>query len=289
VWVSRANHPSSARVLTRRLVYACQKKTEDSKHCHMFLWDDDAKPREERAFLYNKGTEPGRNFTASDPPRRDALDRTAPSGTKRKLPTDDGLKDEYDLGGSDQSFEDALQEAAIGVETPKRAKRIDSYMTPMKRNGQLEGLPTPKTDTRTFQETFSARISAARAPEDTPSKLTGPNSGTIRAIPFSANATPSSSPDADGGLSKELFAMLQERNVRLDDEVQSSLKQLLGKHSLRMQGVTRGRDVSRLTVKAKDAKIAELEHRVATLEAELAVERALVENLKWQAETGCDT
>jgi hypothetical protein len=72
----------------------------------------------------------------------------------------------------------------------------------------------------------------------------------------------------------------------LDTETHVALKQILGKHSLRYQGVIRGRDVARLAIKAKEAKITELQHHVTTLEAELEAERALVQNLQWKAETG---
>jgi hypothetical protein len=39
-----------------------------------------------------------------------------------------------------------------------------------------------------------------------------------------------------------------------------------------------------LALKAKDAKIAELQHRIDTLEAELETERAIVKHLRWEKE-----
>lgn len=53
-----------------------------------------------------------------------------------------------------------------------------------------------------------------------------------------------------------------------------------------MQGIAKGRDVIRLQIKAKDARIAEQQHRIATLEAELEAERALVQHLRWERQNG---
>jgi hypothetical protein len=44
------------------------------------------------------------------------------------------------------------------------------------------------------------------------------------------------------------------------------------------------REISRLALKAKDAKIAELQHRIETLQAELETERAIVKHLRWENE-----
>ena len=44
------------------------------------------------------------------------------------------------------------------------------------------------------------------------------------------------------------------------------------------------RDISRLALKAKDARSIELARRIDTLEAELETERAIVRHLRWQTE-----
>lgn len=41
----------------------------------------------------------------------------------------------------------------------------------------------------------------------------------------------------------------------------------------------------RATVKAKDARIAELTYRIGTLEAELEAEKAMVKHLEWEAQS----
>ena len=46
------------------------------------------------------------------------------------------------------------------------------------------------------------------------------------------------------------------------------------------------RDISRLAIKAKDAKIAEMQMKIDRLEAELETERAVVRHLRWEKEVG---
>ena len=45
-----------------------------------------------------------------------------------------------------------------------------------------------------------------------------------------------------------------------------------------------GREISQLALKARDAKIEELKCRIATLEAELETQRAVVKHLMWENE-----
>lgn len=42
------------------------------------------------------------------------------------------------------------------------------------------------------------------------------------------------------------------------------------------------REITRLALQARDAKISELQHRVNTLEAELETEKAIVKHLRWE-------
>lgn len=277
-----------------RWFYTCQKQKDDPTCCKLFLWDDDAKPREERALLSNNRTEPGRAVeTPSKPQRHTPPPPYTPSqpttGTKRKQSSDED--DEYGSRSND-SFQDALAQAARAEEAPRASKmaRIDPNTTPARRklpwveDGQT--LPTPRTDSRTLgAPTLGDSLL-------TPSKTSSRTGTSFSSNLFSPNVTPTParfrdalSGDGDG-LAKEVFDLLQERRVNLDADTQAVLKQVLGKHSLRYQGVVRGRDVARLAIKAKEAKITELQHHITTLEAELEVERGLVQNLQWKAETG---
>ena len=83
-------------------------------------------------------------------------------------------------------------------------------------------------------------------------------------------------------LVRDVFSLLQEGSVRLASDTEDNLKNLLSKHAKTAEGLRRGRDVIRTTVKAKEAKITELTYRVSTLEAELEAEKEMVKHLQWE-------
>ncbi|EKG22183.1 hypothetical protein MPH_00511 [Macrophomina phaseolina MS6] len=91
---------------------------------------------------------------------------------------------------------------------------------------------------------------------------------------------------ANDTLVPEVLQLLKEKGVNMDKETGDALQKLLRTHSLRMQGLARGRDVARLAVREKTAQSAELQARIASLEAELETQRAVIANLNWQKETG---
>lgn len=68
--------------------------------------------------------------------------------------------------------------------------------------------------------------------------------------------------------------------VPLTSAVESELVILLNTHALRAQGIAKGRDITRLAIQAKDKKIAELQARIAGLEAERETSRTVIAHLK---------
>lgn len=70
------------------------------------------------------------------------------------------------------------------------------------------------------------------------------------------------------------------RGINLSAHVEKDLVELLNQHHLRTQGIIKGRDITRVAVAAKDAKIAELQARIATLEAERETNRTVISLLK---------
>lgn len=81
---------------------------------------------------------------------------------------------------------------------------------------------------------------------------------------------------ADDELYRSIETAAETQNVRLTSDFKSTLRTLCAQTTLKIQGVVKGREIARLSLKAKDAKITELEHRVATLQAELELQKALV-------------
>lgn len=68
--------------------------------------------------------------------------------------------------------------------------------------------------------------------------------------------------------------------VKLSNEMEQKLVELLNKHDLRTQGIAKGRDVTRLALGSKERKIAELEARIAGLEGERETNKAVIAHLK---------
>ena len=81
---------------------------------------------------------------------------------------------------------------------------------------------------------------------------------------------------ADDELYKSIESAADTQNVRLTSDFKATLRTLCAQTNLKIQGVVKGREIARLALKAKDAKIIVLEHRVATLQAELELQKALV-------------
>lgn len=356
-----------------RWFYTCQEK--EPKRCDFFLWDEDAKPREEAAVLSGSRTEPmgrtsgggevqegwnagrgqaqqegvtgGRGLfgqsvqqvnqrnggtvreqneetesptpspvTPAEPHRLPV----ANSGVKRNA-QDAGIDDDYDeafpwplTGQEEKELASAADTAAPRPETPHKAQKTGVYATPATTaKRKLPWLDNPK------QGNAPVTPAAAKPVDgyfDTPSKRTGAVSPIIETLPTShaeptpAAATTPSPPtrhkdalvnpaDSSSSLTSEALAALQPASVPPD--VLSSVRTILSKHDLKTQGILKGRDISRLAMKAKDAKIAELQAkiaglenariaelqtRIASLEADRELDKGVIRQLKWQVEHG---
>jgi hypothetical protein len=292
---------------TGRWFWTCQKRSGDEKGCSFFLWDDDAKPREEAAVLNNSRSEPQ---PAQAGPS--TSDTRAPAGLRRSSPPpaytefEARLLDDGQLGDDDetQDEEDGLpwtptareqtesRRPASGISpppiTPRKPEQTVSFQTPADSNGKRKisevddvhypGLPTPNTSGRHLGR-FEDRPVNLEASEHA-STLTTPTPSRFRDA--------LSSPEPAMHLTEDVLNVLQERNVRLSDDARTSLRELLLRHSRRVQGIISGRDLSRTTIKARDAKIAEQQYRISTLEAELEAERALVRHLRLERQDSHD-
>ncbi|OCK82081.1 hypothetical protein K432DRAFT_293997 [Lepidopterella palustris CBS 459.81] len=300
-----------------RWFYTCQKSREDPECCRFFLWEDDAKAREARAVLSNSRTEPLPDLTPTRPPRQTSPispsppyelqannDTLAPGRKRDRIPSEE---DDDAFGPPINSEEmdhinKTMKSAAPLPETPKKAAKTDAYTTPRRRklpwleDSASNGLPTPNTTSRVSKNQFTSGTSSSPGStkvvsfdsrtddkeltkgNNLPSPNTTPTPNRFRDVNFG---------DSDEmQLVTEVFDVLREKNANFNEATKDGLKTVLTKYALRTQGIIKGREVSRLAIKAKDAKITELQHHVTTLEAELEAERALVEHLKWEAENG---
>lgn len=265
----------------------------------MFLWEEDAKPREEATVLCNSRSEP-----------QPATSTTPRAGARRSSPpppyTSVTGPSHVGVNQADVDTEDEEEETfpwpltgAEEAEITRRADRISPPPVTPKKPNTSNAYPTPTTGKRKISNVEDVEYPDLTTPHTTrkvDERLdnTAPrfdaSSRTIGATP-QTTPTPSRFKDALAGpesfdLTGEVFAILQNHNVRLNNETQDALRSLLNRSDLRIQGIMKGRDVSRLQIKAKDARIAEQVHRISTLEAELEAEKAMVQHMRWERQSG---
>ena len=68
--------------------------------------------------------------------------------------------------------------------------------------------------------------------------------------------------------------------MELSHEAVNSLNEICNRHTLNLQGITRGRDISRIAIKTKDSQIAELQSKISALEAEKEANKAVIRHLR---------
>ncbi|KAH6638285.1 hypothetical protein C7974DRAFT_411721 [Boeremia exigua] len=270
----------------------CQKQPDDKSRCKFFLWDSDAHPREAAALANNSRTESSHTKIpskrpASPPPPYTIGSESREGARKRERAHSIDLDDEFGFKASDEAFEDDL---LTTVDTPRKAARTSTLVTPSTRRtlpwnvDHSNGIQMPQTAT-----------SPRAGPSSSNSRECVPPSSQTAGTPHRI-ATPSSSPYemprpsrskymGSEDLAHEVSTLLQNARIKLDVPAENDLMFLLTKHMKATEGLKRGRDVARSTIKARDAKVTELSYRINTLEAELEAEKALVRHLQWEIET----
>lgn len=252
------------------LVYTCQKS--QPKRCNFFLWDDEAKPREAAAVLNNSRSElitPSKDRSRTVSP--DTITPYTPSKAPASTQTTSTQGEVFDWPNSDDDelFKVADRASMAPPETPRKAIKMDISASPSKRrHDEMEsGLATPASD-----DVFTTPATG----------LHGKNLFSAGLISPAETPTPSRFKEialgGDSELATEVLAALS--SMAIDAETRDAIKTVCNKHALRTQGIAKGRDVSRLAIKSKDVKIAELQARIAALEAERETNRAVIRHLR---------
>lgn len=288
--------------LTTILVYTCQKP--QPKRCNFFLWDDEAKVREESAVLNNSRSEPAAPpqtpskaipTAQTRTPSTDSGSRTASddeevytpskssganSGGRAKIVPTAAEDDAFDWPSSnDEDLLEAAGEIAAKIpmpppETPRKAAKTITFSSPGKRTHQdMESssntiAPSPGDDV--FATPGTSNKLGLPSPAETPTPGRYKNEG-------------GSAQDSD--LATSTLTLLNSKAVHLEKEVEAELVGLLNRHDLKTQGIVKGRDISRLAIKAKNKKISELQARIAGLEAERETQKAVIGHLKTDIST----
>lgn len=269
--------------------YTCQEPKEDG--CGFFLWDDKAVGREMHAVINNTRSEPDQLRTAADA-SRDKMTIEGHIAASNKWIQDLGRSkgeevEDDDFGEWPLSEEEETKIARVAAplipgsypETPRKATRNDQFLTPgSKRKREEEYLPTPVTASKddVFGTPSINRLKGGMWDGNEPFRLgspsTTPTPGRFRDASVPGNSQSTGMNEYD--ITEELMELL--KNQRIDEEITSSLHNLLNKHALKISGIAKGRDITRLALKSKDAKIAELQQRINALEAEREMDKTLI-------------
>ena len=297
-----------------RWFYTCQKPKEEG--CGFFLWDDDAKTREKQAVMNNVRSEVEERRSLSPTPTPASKPRSAEITVTSSKPRinpfvskapvieisdGEGSSDEFgDWPLSMEEEEKAVQTVdEVDPSTPRKASKVDGFTTPgSKRKRDVEDHPpTPMSKSSTagkdpFKTPTANRLKGGmwdgnehlglRTPSITPTPdrfHTAPTHPSP-APPPTSTLVPDTPSHPPSDLSSISTAILPLMTPHLPPAALTEIKDLLSKHELKLSGITRGRDISRQALKAKDREIAELKQRIIGLEAEREMDRAVLGRLR---------
>ncbi|KAI9885528.1 MAG: hypothetical protein M1823_002667 [Watsoniomyces obsoletus] len=309
--------------------YKCQKPQHEQ--CKFFLWEQDAKAREEDAMpVHNPRPEAATiNYpklremptdvrskpvpsTANNLGNSPVNNQRSPVNNQRKGATsptfddnDNGPDDDWSLSGDEEAqimFEASHHQTGSPrrripqPETPRKATKIVSFGSPGKQSNPPSSM-IQKTNGTTralidfvtgVPKTPSRNINTPGGITGTPSRNTNAPGGISGQLlsPPATTPTPTRFRDinvgfggADSTLAEEILKAV-ETTGRLNDGAKNEVRNICNRHALRTQGIEKGRDISRLAIKAKETKIAELEFKIGLLEAEHQKDKQIINELK---------
>jgi hypothetical protein len=284
-----------------RWFYTCQNG--EGRKCGMFLWDDDARPREAAALLNNSRTEPTStpakplSLVHSSPQKMQSSPNSTstlshPSNTLKRPFTDAGLDDNVDVDHDSFPWSLSDQEEAKlldAPQTPRKVVKIDGIATPVTSvhrklpwlDHSAQSPSTLSAKASLFKHSLLPRVFT---PSISNLAVAQPGVLTPQVTPSPSRFRDSSAdtPSPRSTLTVDVFAVLGDSKVTLPADLASKLREVLTRHELRVQGVIKGREITRLALKAREAKVVELQATIASLEAEKNVDHARIAKLEWE-------
>jgi hypothetical protein len=190
-------------------------------------------------------------------------------------------EDSFDWPSSDEAeLARAAAQATMAppFETPRKAPRTDQLTSPGKRShGEMQASGTstwsaltPSNDDDVFATPSTlSRSNGLLSPTATPAQIPSQ---------LENQSQPAANDTSNSSLTTEALKILA--LIPLNSTIEAHLVALLNRHDLRTQGIAKGRDITRLAIQSKDKKIAELQARIAGLEAEREMSRTVIAHLK---------
>jgi hypothetical protein len=252
------------------------------------------------AVMNNTRSEPDQRQPATTETARDKITVEGHTAASNKLIADLAKENEDEYASSFELPSEMVRAMAKVVEqaemrspeTPRKAIKSSYVATPgSKRKREDDLLPTPITgpgkalvasnralnNDDVFRTPSTTKLGANdrfgfRSPSATPSHFSILRGGT------EISEDPGERAHQSYDITAEVMDLLRDQHI--DEEATTSLKELLNKHALKISGISKGRDITRVALKAKDARIAELQHRIAALESERDLDRRIIRHYK---------
>ncbi|KAM0158460.1 hypothetical protein ACHAPG_004139 [Botrytis cinerea] len=295
-----------------RWFYTCQEPKESS--CGFFLWDDKAKVREMGAVLNNTRTEPHTPESRSPvTPSKDKRTLEGHAIASNKWLEDIAKKEDDEFGVWPLTREDeekvvkTVERTDPGSfpETPRKGAMDAKTVTPGSKRKRGEGesnganmYPTPTTKGTRDEDIFGTPSASRKringgmwdgnersvlfSPAETPSPMRFKDATMGPPPKFMASPSKSGTGDSPQNydMTEDIVNLLKDQNI--DDDVSAQLCQMLARHALKISGIVKGRDITRVALKTKDAKIAELQQKIAHLEHQHNMDESVIKRLRAQ-------
>jgi hypothetical protein len=161
-------------------------------------------------------------------------------------------------------------------ETPRKAARTSKFPSPGKRtHAEMDKESTTMMALQNVSDIFTTPATSHRSQNSgLASPFPIPAQGRSQKDQFQATAPEPST------LAQSALEILRKNPIPLLPSTEAELIDLLNKHDLRTQGITKGRDLSRVAVAAREKRIAELQNRITGLEMEKETQRQVIGHLK---------
>jgi hypothetical protein len=235
------------------------------------------------------------NNTRSEPdPSEAPADASADKGASNKsqdLSKEAGDEEGDEFGDWPLTKEDEEKVAQVAgcnipvpyPETPRKAVKTDHFSTPgSKRKREEDYLPTPLTGSKgdIFGAPSTAKLNGGMwdGNESVGLRSPAPTPTPSRSTDLGLHEARGESNPHGYDITEEVMKLLKDKQI--DEDTISNLRQLLNRHALRISGIAKGRDITRISLKAKDAKIAELKQKISSLEAEREMDKTVIRHFK---------
>lgn len=161
-------------------------------------------------------------------------------------------------------------------ETPWKAARTSEFPSPGKRtHAEMDKDSTTMIALQKSSDIFTTPATSHRSRNSRlASPFPTPAQGRSQTDQFHATAAEPST------LAQSALEILRKNPTQLLPAIEAELVDLLNKHDLRTQGITKGRDLSRVAVATREKRIAELHNRITGLEMEKETQRQVIGHLK---------